>query len=57
MEIIETIRNRRSIKEFTANKVSREALEGLVDLARFSPTGANKNSWRFIVTQGRQNLR
>ena len=56
MEIIETIRNRRSIKEFTANKVSREALEGLVDLARFSPSGANKNSWRFIVTQDRQIL-
>lgn len=56
MEVIEIIRNRRSIKEFTEDTVSREALEGLVDLARLSPTGANKNAWRFIVTQDRQIL-
>ncbi len=56
MEVIETIRKRRSVKEFTENTVSREVLEGLVDLARLSPTGANKNAWRFIVTQDRQIL-
>ena len=56
METIDTIRNRRSIKEFTLDTVSHETLEGLVDLARLSPAGNNKNAWRFIVIQDRQML-
>ncbi|MBI2852803.1 MAG: nitroreductase family protein [Chloroflexi bacterium] len=56
MDAIEVIRNRRSIKSYQSTPVSRETLQNLVDLARYSPSGANKNSWRFVVTTDRESL-
>lgn len=52
MEVVEAIRTRRSIKNYLTTPVSREVLQTLVDLARLSPSGANKNTWRFVaITQ------
>ncbi|MBI4282969.1 MAG: nitroreductase family protein [Chloroflexi bacterium] len=52
MDTIEALRNRRSVKSYLAKPVPRETLQALVDLARLSPSGSNKNSWRFIaITQ------
>lgn len=56
MDTIEAIRIRRSIKSFQPTPVPRETLENLVDLARYSPSGANKNPWRFVVTTDRDSL-
>ncbi|MBI2853116.1 MAG: nitroreductase family protein [Chloroflexi bacterium] len=56
METIEVIRNRRSIKSYQPTPVPRETLQNLVDLARYSPSGANKNAWRFVVTTERDSL-
>ncbi|MBI4288392.1 MAG: nitroreductase family protein [Chloroflexi bacterium] len=49
MNVSEAIRARRSIKEFSSVAVSREMLLALVDAARYSPSGANKNAWQFLV--------
>ncbi|MBI4180840.1 MAG: nitroreductase family protein [Chloroflexi bacterium] len=56
MDVNEVLRSRRSIKNYLATPVSREKLEELVDLARLSPSGANKNSWRFVVITQRDTL-
>jgi nitroreductase len=49
MDAIEAIRNRRSVRAFLTTPVPRERLEALADLARLSPSGANKNTWRFLL--------
>ncbi len=49
MEVAQVLQSRRSIKSFTTKPVSRDDLIKLVGLARSSPSGANKNPWRFII--------
>lgn len=47
--MIELIRNRRSIRHFTAEPVARAAQELLVETALRAPTSRNINPWQFIV--------
>ncbi|MDZ4246408.1 MAG: nitroreductase family protein, partial [Dehalococcoidia bacterium] len=56
MDTIKTIRSRRAAKEFSSSPVYEETLLNLVDLARYSPSGGNKNSWQFVVITSRKNL-
>lgn len=56
MDALEAIRNRRSIKDYLDKPVSRETLQSIVDVARFSPSGSNKNTWRFVVITQRDSL-
>src|SRR3972149_4829173 len=53
---IEALRTRRTNKKFRATPVPREILLELVDAARYSPSGANKNPWRFIIVTQRESL-
>lgn len=54
MELIEALHTRRSIKSFTSAPVSREVLLEILDVTRYTPSGANKNNWRFVVTTKRE---
>lgn len=56
MDCLDILRSRRSIKDFDPTPVSRETLLTLVDAARYSPSGANKNSWQFIVITEKDTL-
>jgi len=56
MDIVEALRTRRSSKGFSAAPVSPETLLGLVDVARYSPSGANRNPWRFVLVTRREAL-
>ncbi len=56
MDIIEAIRTRRTIKDFAETPVAKEILLEVIDAARYSPTGGNKNSWRFILITSRRTL-
>ena len=56
MDVNEALRSRRSIKNYRPTPVSRETLETLVNLARLSPSGGNKNTWRFVVITQRDIL-
>lgn len=40
---------RRSVRQFSRRPISRELLETLIRTAGTSPSGANKQPWRFIV--------
>lgn len=53
MELIEGLHTRRSIKSFTSEPISRETVLEILDVARYSPSGANKNNWRFVVATER----
>ncbi len=54
--VIDALRARRSCKDYLPHPVPPEVLSELVDIARYSPTGANKNAWRFIIIMDRQTL-
>ncbi|MCZ7584372.1 MAG: nitroreductase family protein [Deltaproteobacteria bacterium] len=44
----ETIRRRRSIRDFSDAPVSRETIENIVRAAGTAPSGAHKQPWRFV---------
>jgi nitroreductase len=45
-------RDRFSCRAFAPEPVSRETIEGLLDAARWAPTGGNLQPWRFVVVTG-----
>ena len=56
METLQVLQTRRSIKSFLPKPVSQDTLLKLIDVARYSPSGANRNSWRFVVTTQKDTL-
>lgn len=56
MDIIEALRTRHSTKNFSQEPVSLKLLSELVDISRHSPSGSNKNPWRFILITERKTL-
>lgn len=42
------MRQRRSVRMFSDRPVSRQVIEGLVQVAGSAPSGANKQPWRFV---------
>lgn len=51
--VLETIFNRRSIRRYSPEPLSREMLELLVRAGMYAPSGKNKRSWQFIVCDER----
>jgi len=49
MEVFEAILQRRSIRKFTAEPVSREQLEKLLEAARWAPSAGNLQPWVFVA--------
>ena len=51
MEVMEAIRNRRSIRRYRPDPVSDEALATLLEAARLAPSWANTQCWRLVVVR------
>jgi nitroreductase len=49
MELIDVIRNRRSIRKYKATKVPKEEIEYVLEAARLAPSWGNRQCWRYIV--------
>jgi nitroreductase len=49
VDVLEAIKQRRSIRQFTEQAIERELLEQILDAARWAPTASNQQKWRFIV--------
>ena len=49
MDVLEAIKQRRSIRQFTVEPIGKNALERLLDAARWAPTASNQQRWRFVV--------
>jgi nitroreductase len=49
MDVFEAIKGRRSIRQFTDEPIGKDALERLLDAARWAPTASNQQKWRFVV--------
>ena len=49
MELLNVIRDRRSIRRFKQDAVPDEMIRELLDAARLAPSGLNCQPWRFVV--------
>ncbi len=51
METMEAIKTRRSVRGFTDENVSDEAIEQILEAGRWAPSGLNNQAWRFIIVR------
>jgi nitroreductase len=49
VEVFEAIRGRRSVRRYTDQPLPKEALDKLLEAARWAPCGGNLQRWRFVV--------
>lgn len=49
MELIDALRNRRSVRSYQARQVEREKLEELAEALRISPSASNQQPWRLVL--------
>jgi len=49
LDMMEAIKQRRSIRSFENKPVSREMILQMLEAARLAPSGGNQQPWRFIV--------
>ena len=57
MDIFDAISERRSIRKFTKETVSRETIEKIVDAGRKAPTARAVEPWEFVVVTERSSLK
>jgi nitroreductase len=57
MDFIEVIKKRRSVRDFADKPIPRDALEKIVDAARFAPTARNVQPWEFLVVTDKEALK
>jgi len=57
MDVFECILSRRSIRSFKDEPVPDEALERILEAARWAPSAVNRQPWHFIVIKNRETLR
>jgi nitroreductase len=48
-KIMQTIRDRRSVRAFTDEPVDGEQIEAILEAGRWAPSGLNNQPWRYIV--------
>ncbi|HHW75115.1 MAG TPA: nitroreductase [Firmicutes bacterium] len=53
MDLYETLTGRRSIRRYTEDPVSDEALLKVLEAARIAPSWENRQCWRFIIVRER----
>jgi len=51
MEVFEAIKGRRSVRAYTDEEVPDEAIEKILDAARWAPSAGNLQSWEFVVVR------
>ena len=57
METMEAIRKRKSLKTCCSGReIEREKLEQVLDAARLAPSARNRQPWRFVVVQWKENV-
>ena len=51
MEVLEAIKTRRSIRNYTTDPVDDQTLATVLEAARWAPSWANTQCWRFVVVR------
>lgn len=50
-ELLHVMRSRRSVRRFSDKAIEADKIEKLIEVGRFSPTGGNKQSVKFVVIE------
>ena len=50
MDFFDVIKNRKSVREYSAKEVKKELIEKIVDAGRLAATARNEQPWDFIAT-------
>jgi nitroreductase len=53
-EMLELIRKRRTVRKFTAEDVSEEQVDTLLEMAMCAPNRLNRQPWRFVVIRDKK---
>lgn len=51
MDVMQAIKERRSIRKYRTEPVTEEALQAVLEAARWAPSWANTQCWRFVVVR------
>lgn len=54
--VFETIKTRRTVREFDGSPVQEEHITRILDMARYAPTAGNVQPWKFVVIQNPKSL-
>jgi nitroreductase len=54
MDILETIKTRRSIRKYQNKEVKTETVEKLIEAARWAPSAGNIQPWEFIIVKDQE---
>jgi nitroreductase len=54
MDVFDTIKERRSIRTYKGERISKNKLEKLLEAARLAPSAANRQNWKFIVVENEE---
>ncbi|HEY9206633.1 MAG TPA: nitroreductase family protein [Candidatus Methanoperedens sp.] len=57
MDIFNTIRNRRSVRQFKSEHIPEESLRKILDAARWAPSPFNTQPWEFIIIKNKDTLK
>ena len=57
MDILRTIKTRRSIRKFQERKVPRKFLRMILEGGRWAPSGLNNQPWGFLLIEEKEKLR
>lgn len=49
MEVLDIIKNRRSIRKYKSQPVEKEKLDAILEAARLAPSACNSQPWYFVV--------
>lgn len=49
MDVFQVIKNRRSVRRFKSDVVSKKLIEQVLDAGHWAPSGGNLQPWKFIV--------
>lgn len=50
-EVLQAIQQRRSIRRFTPEPLTREQIQTILEAGRWAPSGKNTQPWRFVVVE------
>jgi nitroreductase len=53
LSFFETVRGRRSVRQFQPTPIPEDHLRQILDAARLAPTSGNQQPWKFLVVQDR----
>ena len=56
MQVMEAIRERRAVRDYTGARVERPTIEGLIQAAILAPSARNLQPWAFAVLLDRERI-